>query len=78
MAAADIAVINISAGITFQRPLMLRMSRLPVAWSTIPAIMNRGALNRAWHTRWKSAAAIAISLPMPISRVISPRWEMVE
>ncbi len=35
-------------GISRTRPLSLRMSRVPLSWSMIPAAMNSDALKVAW------------------------------
>ena len=40
--------------------------------------MNRLALKVAWLMMWNTAATAAISLFRPNSRVIRPRWLMVE
>jgi len=40
--------------------------------------MNSEALKVAWFMMWNTAATAASSLPRPSSRVISPRWLMVE
>ncbi|MCY1176626.1 hypothetical protein D9M73_169070 [compost metagenome] len=62
----------------FHMPLMRRMSRLPVSWSMIPAAMNSEALKVAWLMMWNTAATLAIGESRPNSRVIRPRWLMVE
>ncbi len=54
------------------------MSRVPVSWSMMPAAMKSDALKVAWLKVWKIAATIAVGDPIPSSRVISPRWLMVE
>ena len=71
---ASVAVI----GMAWRRPPSLRMSRVPVSWSTMPAAMNSDALNTAWLTMWKIAATNASGVSMPASAVISPRWLIVE
>jgi hypothetical protein len=55
----------------FHRPLMRRMSRLPVSWSMMPAAMNRPALKMAWLMMWNTPATAASGVPMPNSVVIS-------
>ena len=55
-----------------------RMSRVPVSWSMMPTAMNSEALKVAWFIMWKTAATAASALFSPSSRVISPRWLMVE
>lgn len=54
------------------------MSRLPVWWSMMPAVMNSEALNTAWLSRWNTAATIDSGVDKPIRKVISPRWLIVE
>ena len=54
------------------------MSRVPVAWSMMPAAMKSEALKVAWFIMWKIAATIPVGLSSPISSVISPRWLIVE
>ena len=65
-------------GMYFHMPLIRRMSRLPVSWSMIPAAMNSDALKVAWLTVWKIAATAPSGLPRPSSRVMRPRWLIVE
>ena len=65
-------------GMARSRPLSLRMSRVPVSWSMMPAAMNSEALKVAWFMMWKTAATAASGLFMPSSSVMSPRCEMVE
>ncbi|MNY71974.1 hypothetical protein D3C86_2104250 [compost metagenome] len=54
------------------------MSRVPLSWSMMPAAMNNDALNVAWLKMWNTAATAASGLFSPSSRVIRPRWLMVE
>ena len=65
-------------GISCAKPPNLRMSRVPVSWSTMPAVMNSAALKLAWFKMWKIAATAASGEPSPIRKVIKPRWLMVE
>ena len=65
-------------GISLNRPLRLRMSRVPLSWSMMPAAMNSEALKVAWLRMWKTAATAASGLFRPSSSVIKPRWLMVE
>ena len=44
----------------------------------MPAAMNSEALKVAWFMMWKTAATAASSRFRPSSRVISPKWLMVE
>ena len=46
-ALATIARVAVN-GIRRTRPLSLRMSRVPLSWSMMPAAMNSDALNVAW------------------------------
>ncbi len=54
------------------------MSRLPVSWSMIPAAMNSEALKVAWLMMWNTAATFDSGESRPNSRVIRPRWLIVE
>ena len=65
-------------GMSLNRPLSLRISRVPVSWSMIPAAINSEALKVAWLRMWNTAATAASGLLRPSSRVIRPRWLMVE
>ena len=65
-------------GIERHRPASLRMSRVPVSWSMMPAAMNSDALKMAWFMMWNTAATAASRLLRPSSNVINPRWLMVE
>ncbi|MNC79730.1 hypothetical protein D3C75_1322930 [compost metagenome] len=65
-------------GISRNRPLRRRISRVPLSWSMMPAAMNSEALKVAWLRIWNTAATAARGLFRPSSRVISPRWLMVE
>jgi hypothetical protein len=65
-------------GISRSRPLNLRMSRVPLSWSMMPAAMNSEALKVAWFMTWNTAATAASGLLSPSSSVMSPRCEMVE
>ena len=65
-------------GIRRSRPLSLRMSRVPLSWSMMPAAMNSEALKVAWFITWNTAATAASGLFRPSSSTISPRCEMVE
>ncbi len=76
-ALATIARVAVN-GIRRTRPLSLRMSRVPVSWSMMPAAMNSEALKVAWLRMWNTAATAASGLLRPSSRVIRPRWLMVE
>ncbi|MCY1247668.1 hypothetical protein D9M72_610180 [compost metagenome] len=60
-------------GISLYRPLSLRISRVPLSWSMMPAAMNNEALNVAWLRMWNTAATAASGLFRPSSRVIRPR-----
>ncbi|MNF89696.1 hypothetical protein D3C84_722320 [compost metagenome] len=62
----------------FHIPFTRRMSRLPVSWSMIPAAMNSEALKVAWLMMWNTAATLESCESRPNSRVIRPRWLMVE
>ncbi len=50
-ALATIARVAVN-GISLIRPLSLRMSRVPLSWSMMPAAMNSEALKVAW-LRWR-------------------------
>ena len=76
-AAATSATVAVT-GMAWPRPLRRLRSRVPVSWSTIPAAMNSDALNVAWLIMWKTAATSASLLFMPSSKVIKPRWLIVE
>ena len=65
-------------GMALNRPDRRRMSREPVSWSMMPAAMNSEALKVAWFMMWNTAATAARSRFRPSSRVIRPRWLMVE
>ncbi|MCY1382934.1 hypothetical protein D9M69_710110 [compost metagenome] len=65
-------------GMSRIRPLSLRMSRVPVSWSMMPAAMNSEALKVAWFMTWNTAATAASGLLRPSSSVIRPRWLIVE
>ncbi len=65
-------------GISLRRPPSLRMSRVPVSWSMMPAAMNSEALKVAWLMMWNTPATTAIGVDRPNSRVIRPRCEIVE
>ena len=65
-------------GMVWFSPDRRRMSRVPVSWSMMPAAMNSEHLKAAWLIVWKIAATRANSLLSPSSRVIRPRWLMVE
>lgn len=65
-------------GISRNSPLSLRISRVPLSWSMMPAAMNSEALKVAWLRMWNTAATAASGLFRPSSRVIRPRWLMVE
>ena len=60
------------------RPLRRRISRVPVSWSMMPAAMNSDALKVAWFMMWKMAATCPSGVSSPMSKVISPRWLIVE
>jgi len=76
-ALATIARVAVN-GIRRTRPLSLRISRVPLSWSMMPAAMNSEALKVAWLRIWNTAATAASGLLRPSSRVIRPRWLMVE
>ncbi len=76
-ALATIASVEVT-GIMRRRPDRRRMSRVPLSWSTMPAAMKSEALKVAWFMMWNTAATAASGLFRPSSRVMSPRWEMVE
>ncbi len=65
-------------GIIAIRPPSLRMSRVCVSWSMMPALMNRAALKLAWFRMWNTAATADIGEARPIRKVIRPRWLTVE
>ena len=65
-------------GSTDIRPPRRRMSRLPVSWSMMPAVMNKAALKVAWLRMWNTAATADRGEATPIRKVIRPRWLMVE
>ena len=44
----------------------------------MPTAMNSDALKVAWFMMWNTAATAANGLFNPSSRVMRPRWEMVE
>ena len=65
-------------GMYFHMPLMRRMSRLPVSWSMMPAAMNSEALKVAWLRMWNTPATTASGSSSPNSKVMRPRWLIVE
>ena len=65
-------------GISWRRPPSLRMSRVPVSWSTMPALMKSAALKAQWLRMWNTPATAPASVPNPNSSVMSPRWLIVE
>ena len=65
-------------GMAWRNPPSRRMSRVPVSWSMMPAAMNSDALKVAWLRMWNTPATTAIGVDRPNSRVIRPRWEIVE
>ena len=71
---ANVAVI----GMKCHSPFNCRMSREPVSWSMMPALMNKAALKVAWLMMWNTATAAASVVPKPKSMVIRPRWLTVE
>ena len=77
--AAEATIARVAVcGISWYRPLSLRMSRVPLSWSMMPTAMNSDALKVAWLSVWKMAATMASGVPMPSRAVISPRWLIVE
>ena len=76
-AAAIIASVAVQ-GISRIRPPSLRMSRVPVSWSMMPAVMNSEALKVAWFRIWNTAATVDSGVARPIRKVIRPRWLIVE
>ena len=76
-AAATIASVAVY-GINRHIPLSLRISRVPVSWSMIPVAINNDALKVAWLMMWKIAATVASSVSKPSSKVIKPKWLIVE
>ena len=44
-------------GMCLRKPPMRRMSKVFVAWFTLPAPKKSSALKNAWLNRWKMAAA---------------------
>ena len=58
---------------TFDFPLRRLMSRVPVSWSMMPAVMNSEALKVAWFSTWKTAATLASGDCSPSRNTISPR-----
>ena len=76
-AAATIASVAVQ-GMNFSSPPRRRMSRVPVSWSMMPAVMNSAALNVAWFRMWNTAATADSGEFSPIRNTISPRWLMVE
>ena len=67
-----------TTGIDAISPPRRRMSRVPVSWSTMPALMNSAALKAAWFRMWNTAATADSGDDSPIRKVISPRWLTVE
>ncbi len=65
-------------GISRLSPPSREMLRVPVSWSTMPALMKSAALNVAWLRMCRTAATAAILVPKPRSIVIRPRWLTVE
>ena len=55
------------AGIYRRSPPMYRISKVPLAWFTLPAPRNSSALNTACVTRWKMAGANA---PIPSAAIM--------
>ena len=76
-AEATIASAAVS-GMYLWSPCSRRMSREPVSWSMTPAAMKSEALKIAWLRIWNTPATVASGVERPNSRVISPRWLMVE
>ena len=65
-------------GMLFHRPFSRRMSRVPVSWSMMPAAMNSEALKVAWLRMWNTPATTASGSSSPNSKVMRPRWLIVE
>ena len=62
MPAIEAAAISASAlliGISCNSPPSRLMSRVPVSWSTIPALMKSAALKIAWLRMWNTATVAA-------------------
>ena len=76
-AAATIASVAVH-GMYLARPPRRRMSRVPVSWSMMPAVMNSDALKMAWFMTWNIAATADSGERRPIRNTIRPRWLMVE
>ncbi|MNW07369.1 hypothetical protein D3C71_2039630 [compost metagenome] len=76
-AAATMASVAVQ-GISRYKPPSWRRSRVPVSWSTMPAVMKRAALKLAWFRMWNIAATAASGEPSPMRKTMSPRWLMVE
>jgi hypothetical protein len=76
-AAATIASVAVH-GMWRISPASLRMSRVPVSWSMMPAVMNSEALKVAWFRTWNTAATLASGESRPTRNTISPRWLIVE
>src|SRR5699024_2374346 len=67
--AIDIEPINATVklnGIILINPPNLRISLVPVSWSTIPAIINKLPLKTAWFNKWKRPAK-----PATLNKVVS-------
>jgi hypothetical protein len=54
------------------------MSRVPVSWSMMPALMNSEALKVAWLRMWNTPATTASGSSRPNSSGDQPRWLIVE
>ena len=50
------------------------MSRVPVAWSIAPTIMNSAALNSECANVMANPAMVASREPTPMTVVIKPSW----
>ena len=74
MAALASSVSVPTTGSSVMRPPSLRMSRVPVSWSTMPALMNSAALKAAWLRMWNTAATVASGEARPMRKVTRPRW----
>ncbi len=73
LAVAPAAITN-SPGSRCPSQASRRMSRVPVAWSTMPTTMNRAALNIACAHSMVSPASIRSPPPEPTSTVMRPSW----
>lgn len=76
--AAESPASTADTGITRQRPVSSRMSRLPTSRSMTPTSMNSVALKSACAMVCTLAAAMATGVPTPTAAVSNPSWLTVE